>query len=328
MKDKRFKFVVLLVLALMLFARCADAANTKPLDDKTFLNLCANGTAREVENAIKAGANIKAVGNEISFRGDRGFSSSYNWTTLMVAAVFNSDLEVITVLVKNGADVNAKNTTAPAEWINPDGHTALMRVASEWRRQEESNNSAIEVITALVKNGADVNARTSDGWTALMYAYGYDVITALIEKGADVNARNANDETPLMWAGLNSGAESVKALIRAGADVNARDRFGKTVLIRAAERESQQEEIAVLIKNGADINARDVNGYTALMHAVMNFRPSRGNPNPEATIITLLKNGADAKLKDDNGKMAIDYAKDNENIANTDVFWKLNDASY
>lgn len=49
--------------------------------------------------------------------------------------------------------------------------------------------------------------------------------------------------------------------------------------------------------------------------------------NPEV-IIALLKAGADAKAKDNSGKTAFDYAKNNEKLIGTDVYWRLNEAQY
>ena len=60
------------------------------------------------------------------------------------------DTENVKLLLKNGADVNAKNN---------DGQTALM-----WA----SDNGHIEVVRLLLENGANVNAKKDDGQTVLM----------------------------------------------------------------------------------------------------------------------------------------------------------------
>jgi hypothetical protein len=44
-------------------------------------------------------------------------------------------------------------------------------------------------------------------------------------------------------------------------------------------------------------------------------------------VMMLLELGADPKAKDDSGKMAIDYARENENLKETDAFRKLEKAS-
>ena len=62
-------------------------------------------------------------------------------------------------------------------------------------------------------------------------------------------------------------------------------------------------------------------GWTSLFHAAMY------SENPEV-ISVLLKAGADPNAKDEFGKTVLDYAKENESIKGTPVYWKLNEASY
>ena len=91
------------------------------------------------------------------------------------------------------------------------------------------------IVTALVKAGADVNARAENGWTPL-HAAGTSktpaIVTALVKAGADVNARNENGGwTPLhVAAGNSTTPAAVTVLVKAGAEVNARDENGATPL--------------------------------------------------------------------------------------------------
>ena len=91
---------------------------------------------------------------------------------------------------------------------------------------------------ALLKAGADANAKLSGGGTILMTAArtgNADIVRMLIEHGADVKARgDAYGETALVWAAEENHAEAAAVLIAYGANVNARtkaperakDRFG------------------------------------------------------------------------------------------------------
>ncbi|MBO46365.1 MAG: hypothetical protein CMJ96_05645 [Planctomycetes bacterium] len=72
---------------------------------------------------------------------------------MTIAAQFNSNPEVITVLLKAGAELEAR-----AE----DGSTPLMFAAV--------GNSSPEVITALLKAGANAKTKSKTGKTALDYA--------------------------------------------------------------------------------------------------------------------------------------------------------------
>jgi len=72
------------------------------------------------------------------------------------AAFTNSNTEIISILLQNGADVNAK-----------DHHdfTALISAAA--------NNSNPEVISVLLKNGADANMKCDWGERAIDFARRY-----------------------------------------------------------------------------------------------------------------------------------------------------------
>ena len=77
---------------------------------------------------------------------------------------------------------------------------SMQRTATARRPSCGRARKATETAALLVERGADVNAATSDGRTALMRAsYGGHTETAalLVERGADVNAATSNGETAL-----------------------------------------------------------------------------------------------------------------------------------
>jgi ankyrin repeat protein len=89
-------------------------------------------------------------------------------------------------------------------------------------------------------------------------------VKALIRAGADVNARDESGATPLMHAALVAGPQVVRRLLDAGAAVNTANQFGATALMWAV---SQPENVRLLLQHGADVNARASNGWTALVAA-------------------------------------------------------------
>jgi ankyrin repeat protein len=59
------------------------------------------------------------------------------------------------------------------------------------------------MVKLLVERGADVNAKTTDGRTALIFACNMgmtEVVKLLVERGADVNAKTTDGHTPLSVA--------------------------------------------------------------------------------------------------------------------------------
>ena len=89
----------------------------------------------------------------------------------------------------------------------------------------------IEVLTATLAAGVDVNARDSRGRTALMHAVdkGYLLlVSALLEAQADVNVRAPDGATALFMAAAHGHTEIIELLMKAGADVSIRGPQGKT----------------------------------------------------------------------------------------------------
>ena len=89
-------------------------------------------------------------------------------------------------------------------------------------------------------------------------------VHAELEKGADVNARNTDGRTALMWAIREGTSAVIKVLLAAGADVNLGDKYGTTPLMFAIS-ENRLNVINVLLAADADVNAKKYGGKTPLM---------------------------------------------------------------
>src|SRR5437868_4674721 len=79
-----------------------------------------------------------------------------------------------------------------------------------------------DLVKELIDGGADLDAKSWDGWTPLHIAiYGdhTDVVKDLIVAGADVNlVRGQTRRTPLHTACLNENIEIIRLLLDAGAN--------------------------------------------------------------------------------------------------------------
>lgn len=157
---------------------------------------------------------------------------------LMMAA-YQGNIQEMEMLIKSGADVNARNNV---------------------------DNTALH----FAAGGAPVSQTYRGSATAVAY---------LIEHGADVNAQNNTNMTPLMDAVLNPDLETVKILLAHGADVNMKSKYelDTTALTEAIRRIGQPpsgpwqatyRHIAIeLIRHGADPNFKDASGHTPLQTA-------------------------------------------------------------
>ncbi len=83
-----------------------------------------------------------------------------------------------------------------------------------------------ETTMALINAGANIKARSNDGWTPLHMATSEETIMALIKAGANIEARAVHGQTPLHGAAAYGNEETVVALLEAGANAKARDENG------------------------------------------------------------------------------------------------------
>lgn len=75
-------------------------------------------------------------------------------------------------------------------------------------------------------------------------------LSALVKEGADIEHRNENGDTPLVYAARCEASQSVMALISLGANVDARNRTGESALVYASIT-GHLESVRVLLAAGA-----------------------------------------------------------------------------
>ena len=198
-----------------------------------------SGHSRVVQLLVMTGADVH-VQNEIG--------------TPLHGAAYESHAEVVSVLLKEKANVNARSYY--------DEATPLHRTIDP------------KIVELLLLAGADVHARRPfsirGGQTPLhSAAWGgsTEVIGLLILAGADIHANAAAFGTPLHHAALGGNVEVVRLLLSLGSVVNAKDSSSITPLHGAAEV-GHIEVVNLLMSMGADIHAKDWQGSTPLDYAV------------------------------------------------------------
>ena len=162
------------------------------------------------------------------------------------------EVGVVDMLVQAGIDVNAQCS---------GGETALLNA---------TYNPITGIARRLLELGADINATSrSSGYTALHFATEFDrheLLTDLLKRGADYTRRTESGRTILHLAACYSGTKTLSILSKAnleGLDMALRDQNGKTAADYLSERcilveieESTRDEFHTLLQN---VSSRNMN---------------------------------------------------------------------
>jgi ankyrin repeat protein len=168
---------------------------------------------------------------------------------------------------------------------------------------DAARNHDIKAIQALLSQHVDVNARSDDGSTALLWAAhenDLDVANALVAAGADPNAANEFKMTPLSQACTNGSDVFVRLLLKSGANPNTAIATGVPPLMTCA-KSGNVDAVQRLLEYGAAIEAKEpVQGQTALMWAASEHHPE--------VVKALIAAHADLKAHSKQGFTAMHFA--------------------
>jgi len=210
--------------------------------------------------------------------------------------------EVIGLLVKHGADVNAKDkygkTPLGCAITGDPGYkiALLAKYGANWIYEERP----IDMINCDLLSG---NLKPADVIRLTELVVGRDALSLLEAAGrgdveevkrmlirVDPNTRDICGRAPLHYAAREGRVEVIKLLLERGAYPNAWDNGDKTPLHYAAER-GDVEIVRLLLEKGADLNARDYMGQTPLHEATKNGHVD--------VVKLLLEHGANPNIRDE-----------------------------
>lgn len=207
--------------------------------------------------------------------------------TPLLAAIENGNLEMIRLLLENGASPNEqlrdKNATCLSVAVKHGRHEAFQMLldAGASLKSNYGSGSALttsieepfgldspngtllhsaasaEVTKLLLKNGFPVDGRNSDGDTPLMAASKRNIITvvtALMDAGADVNAVNTRGADAMALAVLSGSREIVQILAKAGVSVErCASSSSQDTRLKIAIAQNNANVVAILLQAGADV---------------------------------------------------------------------------
>ncbi|MEP7367963.1 MAG: ankyrin repeat domain-containing protein, partial [Acidobacteriota bacterium] len=172
------------------------------------------------------------------------------------------EIGILRAWIDQGAEMpgKAQDTVAPAKPTEP-------RIAAFIKLIHSRDNAAVR--KALAADPTLAKAVDSAGSTTLMHAAylgTIEMMTALLDSGADINAANNRKATALHWAVTD--AAKLKLLLARGANLEAKTVDGRTVLHLAATHPDGAARLALLLDAGANPNANNLVGGTPFMTAV------------------------------------------------------------
>ncbi|KAH8745767.1 ankyrin repeat-containing domain protein [Hyaloscypha finlandica] len=323
-------------VAQLLIEAGADLGWKDPCDHKSLLYLAAEaGHGGMLQLLMEKGLDINAMAEYcVSNTGRPGLWRS---RTALHFAAMEGSRGIVEMLIKGGAEINVREhevkmplrlvaeygresagtfftfaSAARAGETDHLGWTALHHAADQGHK---------ETVLLLIEEGADINAKTNDGRTALHVVARSAVVSTkwtirnlekrredaemallLLEHGADIKATTPMGLTALHLAAREGNQTITELLLRYRADIDATDHRGRTALHWVASiafgrsffirsRDTHGGVAQILLKRGANVGARDSAGQTAL------FAAAAGQHRRMSCI--LLQAGADSRTMSD-----------------------------
>jgi ankyrin repeat protein len=205
--------------------------------------------------------------------------------TPLMYAVKKGNLKVIDLLLKNNADLDAKDKR---------GNTALIHATL---------NQRLDIIQKLVDSGANIDEQNNMGNTALMITVFRDSIETaneLITLNANINLTNNRSDSALMLAIYRNKLNFVKELTEKDADINIKNIKGEDAFVCALNKKKIDPYILDYLVTKDNCNIQNKYGATIAMIFAKNNFSNCGR------LLNTLK--ADVNIKDNEGKTVLMHA--------------------
>ena len=245
---------------------------SKNIDGSTPLRMAAGvcDNTQVLQTLIDAGADIHTIDNDgenlliiaarnpnpeiIKFVLNLGFDTedrdNEGFTALLNAARWQTNTEVLYILINAGANLYAKTNSGDN----------LFHIAALSKNKEVAKYVSVGFITSDV-NQAGISCLEK----VLLEGKSPEVLKVFLKK---------MKEEQVFCACMNSNPEILETLIQQGYDVNTKDSTEKSALMFAANTNDNPEMIKMLLCYGASWENHDDNGRNILHHAAANQNPA------------------------------------------------------
>ncbi|RKL38022.1 hypothetical protein BFJ72_g7484 [Fusarium proliferatum] len=181
-------------------------------------------------------------------------------------------VETVALLIRKGADVNAKGKTHNVLCTavlagHLDVVALLAKRGAHLDAQQGRDGNALElacrcgrldIIELLIEQGANVNT-PSNALSHACFVGDFNVVKLLVDKGANIYTGFEN-------ACINGHLDVVMFLLERGAKINVRVR-GSDTSLQLASKYGHLDIVEYLLEKGADVNAQGSQDSTALYSA-------------------------------------------------------------